>query len=92
MQITIEKTEKITFDCDAERQRILSAFEKGKRQDTLIAIVNDFERGNLEGCIESMKEFTGQEWEFLHWVITDVIIGHLKEIPSIEYRFTVCAL
>lgn len=92
MQITIEKTEKITFDCNAERQRILSAFENGKQQDTLITIVNEFEKGNLPGCINLMKDFTRDDYENLHWTITDVISGYLEQNPKIEYRFTVCSI
>ena len=91
MQITIEKTETIKFDCDAERQRILSAFNNDDpRQANLIAIVNEFERGALGACVHLMKGFKNDDWENLHWTITDVISGFLKKEPNIEYRFTIC--
>lgn len=91
MQITIEKVETIKFDCNAERQRILSAFENGKQQDTLIEIVNAFEKGFFQQCADLMKDFKPDDWENLHWTITDVITSfiryHNRENPRTLYRF-----
>ena len=96
MQITIEKTETIKFDCDAERQRILSAFENGKQQDTLIEVVNQFERGDLEACAVIMREFTPDDWENLHWTLTGImeqyIQGTTDNTKATTFRFTHCAL
>lgn len=97
MVITIEKVEEIKFDCDAERQRILSAFENGKQQDTLIEVVNQFERGDLEAVAVIMRKFKPDDWETLHWTITDVMVRYIRDTDnkakvSTSYRFTHCKL
>lgn len=98
MIITIEKVQELKFDCDAERQRILNTFNNNDpRQSTLTEVVNQFERGDLEACAVIMRKFTPDDWENLHWVITDVMVRYLRETDEnskgpTSYRFTHCKL
>jgi hypothetical protein len=85
--IMIQKVQEITFDCNAERQRILAAFENGTLQTTLLNVVNKFEQGDLQGIIEETKDFTIHDFEYLHWTITDILFDFAKQKPDATYIF-----
>ena len=88
--LIIEKFEEIPFNNEAERQRILAAFDFGKLQTKLLDILTHFEKGELDEATSLVKTLAKTDWDYLHWHITDVLINHIKtqsgQHPKVKYR------
>lgn len=77
--MTIQQTTTVQFDNEAERRRILAAFNFGPLQDKLLKILTHFENKELEEAAALLSTMKRDEQEYLHWTIVDVILAKMTK-------------
>ena len=89
--IKIEKVETINFDNEAERKRILNAFDPSPLQDKLLGIITHFEKQELTEALTIAKTLKAQDWEYLHWHLVDILANHHSRMEGkalhVSYRY-----